>query len=119
MGILTAEMKAAVGDIRLCFVATASGDGTPNVSRKGSLTVWDDDHLAFANIASPHTMKNIRENPKLEINTIDQISRRGFRFRGTAEIFERGDVFDHVANDVWKREGRNVPIHAAVKVRVL
>jgi hypothetical protein len=119
MGILTAEMKAAVGDIRLCFVATASVDGMPNVSPKGSLTVWDDDHLAFANIASPRTMKNLRENPKLEINTIDQISRRGFRFRGIGEIFESGNVFDHVANDVWQREGRNVPIHAIVKVRVL
>jgi uncharacterized protein len=75
--------------------------------------------LAFANIASPRTMKNIKENPKLEINTIDQISRRGFRFKGTGEIFERGDVFDHVANDIWNREGRDVPIHAIVKVRVL
>lgn len=46
MGILTAEMKAAVDDIRLCFVATASSDGMPNVSPKGSLTVWNDDHLA-------------------------------------------------------------------------
>ena len=119
MGILTTEMKAAVDNIRLCFVATASGDGMPNVSPKGSLTVWDDDHLAFANIASPRTMKNIRENPRLEINTIDQISRRGFRFRGTGEIFESGDVFDHVANDIWTREGRDVPIRAIVKVRVL
>jgi predicted pyridoxine 5'-phosphate oxidase superfamily flavin-nucleotide-binding protein len=32
MGILTAEMKAAADDIRLCFVATASKDGMPNVS---------------------------------------------------------------------------------------
>ncbi|WP_083636380.1 pyridoxamine 5'-phosphate oxidase family protein [Bradyrhizobium sp. AS23.2] len=98
-------MKAAVDDIRLCFVATASKDGTPNVSPKGSLTVWDGDHLAFANIEAPRTMKNINENPKLEVNTIDQISRRGFRFKGTGEIFEKGDVFDHVANDIWNREG--------------
>ncbi len=50
-------------------------------------------------------MKNINENPKLEVNTIDHISRRGFRFKGTGEIFEKGDVFDHVANDIWNREG--------------
>jgi uncharacterized protein len=88
MGILTAEMKAAVDDIRLCFVATASSDGMPNVSPKGSLTVWDDDHLAFANFASSRAMKNLRENPRLEINTVDQIARRGFRFKGAGEIFE-------------------------------
>ena len=40
MGILTAEIKAAVKSIGLCFVATASKDGMPNVSPKGSLTVW-------------------------------------------------------------------------------
>jgi predicted pyridoxine 5'-phosphate oxidase superfamily flavin-nucleotide-binding protein len=118
MGILTTEMKAAVDDIRLCFVATVSRDGTPNVSPKGSLAVWDDDHLAFANIASPQTMKNLKDNPKLEINTVDQISRRGFRFKGTAEILKSGEIFDHVANDIWQREGRDVPIHAVVKVRV-
>lgn len=119
MGILTPQMKAAVDDIRLCFVATCSPDGSPNLSPKGSLAVWDDDHLAFADIASPQTMKNLKDNPKLEINTVDQISRRGFRFKGIAEIVERGPVFDHVANDVWNREGKDVPIRAVVKVRVI
>jgi predicted pyridoxine 5'-phosphate oxidase superfamily flavin-nucleotide-binding protein len=93
MGILTPEMKAAVADIKLCFVATCSPDGSPNVSPKGSLTVWDDDHLAFADIASPQTVKNLKQNPRLEINAVDQISRRGFRFKGTADILEAGPVF--------------------------
>ena len=118
MGILTLEMKAAVADIKLCFVATCSPDGSPNVSPKGSLTVWDDDHLAFADIASPQTVKNLKENPRVEINTVDQISRRGFRFKGTAEILKAGPVFDHVANEIWEREGKDVPIRAVVKVRV-
>jgi len=118
MGMLTPEMKTAVNEIRLCFVATCSLDGSPNLSPKGSLTVWDDDHLAFAHIASPQTMKNLRHDPRLEINTVDQISRRGFRFKGVGEILESGVVFDHVANDIWNREGRDVPIHAVVKVRV-
>lgn len=42
MGILTEEMKRAVPAIRLCFVATVTSDGKPNVSAKGSLCVWDD-----------------------------------------------------------------------------
>jgi len=117
MPILTQEMKDAIPAIRLCFVATASLDGTPNVSPKGSLTVWDDDHLAFADIRSPHTIRNLRQNPKLEINTVDQMKRRGFRFRGTGEILESGQIFDHVAKEIRDREG-DVPIHAIVKVHV-
>ena len=51
MGILTDDMKNAIPAIRLCFVATVSPDGKPNLSAKGSLCVWDDDHLLFADIA--------------------------------------------------------------------
>ncbi len=118
MGILTEAMKRAVLDIQLCFVATVSPDGTPNLSAKGSLCVWDDDHLAFADIASPQTMTNIAANPHVEINTVDQIGRRGFRFKGIAEIFRDGEVLAFVRNTIRTRERSDVPIHAAVKVRV-
>jgi predicted pyridoxine 5'-phosphate oxidase superfamily flavin-nucleotide-binding protein len=119
MGILTSEMKEAVPLIRLAFVATVSPDGKPNLSAKGSLCVWDDDHLLFADIASPQTMKNLESNPHVEINTVDQIGRRGFRFKGVAEVYREGEVFDFLANDIHTREGPDVPVHAAVKVRVL
>jgi hypothetical protein len=63
-------------------------------------------------------MKNLAENPRLEINTVDQISRRRFRLKGTAGVFDSGPVFDHVAQAIWEREGRDVPIFAVVKVQV-
>jgi predicted pyridoxine 5'-phosphate oxidase superfamily flavin-nucleotide-binding protein len=118
MGISTDEMKNAIAAIRLCFVATVSPDGKPNLSAKGSLCVWDDDHLLFADIASPQTMKNLETNPYVEINTVDQIGRRGFRFKGTAEILYSGEVFTFLVNDIHAREGTGVPVNAAVKVRV-
>jgi len=118
MGILTEEMKQAIPAIRLGFVATVSPDGRPNLSARGSLCVWDDDHLAFADIASPHTTKNLETNPYVEINTVDQIGRRGFRFKGTATIERAGSVFDFVVNDIRAREGPNVPVRAVIKVRV-
>jgi uncharacterized protein len=119
MGILTEEMKQAIPAIRLSFVATVSPEGKPNLSAKGSLCVWDDDHLLFADIASPQTMENLSSNPYVEINTVDQISRRGFRFKGVAEILREGEVFTFLAEDIHAREGAGVPVHAAVKVRVL
>jgi predicted pyridoxine 5'-phosphate oxidase superfamily flavin-nucleotide-binding protein len=118
MGILTEEMKQAISAIRLGFVATVSPDGRPNLSARGSLCVWDDDHLAFADIASPHTTKNLETNPYVEINTVDQIGRRGFRFKGTAIIERAGEVFDFVVSDIHAREGPNVPVRAVIKVRV-
>jgi hypothetical protein len=64
-------------------------------------------------------MKNLESNPYVEINTVDQIGRRGFRFKGTAEILREGEIFAFLANDIHTREGSDVPVRAAVKVRVL
>lgn len=118
MGILTEAMQKAVPQIGLCFVATATLNGKPNVSPKGSLCVLDDDHLGFADIASPDTMRNLEANPIIEISTIDQMSRKGYLFTGEAEILKDGPIYDKVAETIWAREGRDAPVHAVVKVKV-
>ena len=87
---LTDEMKEMVERLRLCYVATVTPDGKPNLSPKGSLKVWDDETVVFADIASPGTMRNLRSNPFIEINLVDPFLRRGFRFKGRAEVYENG-----------------------------
>ena len=77
MGILTDDMKRVVREQRLGFVATVCPDGTPNLSPKGTTTVWDDDHLVFAHLYSPNTVENLRHNPAIEINVVDVFSRKG------------------------------------------
>ena len=89
MGILTGDMKQVVRQQRLGFIATVCPDGTPNLSPKGTVAVWDDDHLVFADLASPATIANLRQNPALEINVVDVFSRKGYRFKGTASIIEK------------------------------
>src|SRR5438445_858811 len=79
---LTADMKRVVAEQRLAFVATVCPDGTPNVSPKGTIAVWDDDHLVFADIRSPGTVANICRNPAVELNVVDPFSRKGFPFQG-------------------------------------
>lgn len=93
MGILSDEMQRLV-DAELGFVATVCADGTPNLSPKGTTAVWDDDHLVFADVHSPGTVANLRTNPILEVNVVDPLVRRGFRFKGTASIHTDDDVFE-------------------------
>ncbi len=81
---------------KLGYVATVSVDGTPNLSPKGTIFVWDDSHLIFANIRSPQTMKNLQSNPKLEINVIDPVLRRGYRFKGTGKILKQNDLYEKI-----------------------
>jgi hypothetical protein len=73
MGILTTDMKRVVEEQRLGFVATVCPDGTPNLSPKGTTTVWDDDHLVFANIRSAGTLANLRHNASVEVNVVEAL----------------------------------------------
>jgi len=91
---LSSEMQRLVLEQRLGFVATVTEDGRPNVSPKGTTTVWDDEGLMFADVASPGTVTNLAANPYVEINVVDPILRKGFRFKGTATVYTGGDMFD-------------------------
>src|SRR5262245_2514416 len=87
-------MQRFVLDQRLGFVATVRADGSPNVSPKGTTIVWDEHHLMFADIASPQTVENLRADPRVEINVVDPIVRKGYRVRGTAEVHQAGSEYE-------------------------
>src|SRR5919204_5248756 len=94
MGILTADMQRVVREQRLGFIATVCPDNTPNLSPKGTTTVWDDDHLIFADICSPGTVANLQQNPAIEVNVVDTLARKGWRFKGRAELHARGETYE-------------------------
>ena len=117
MGLLTAEMKRVVGEQRLGFVATVCPDGTPNLSPKGTTAVWDDDHLVFANIRSPGTVANLRQNANVAVNVVDPFVRKGYRFKGVASVLESGPVYDK-AITFYKERGVANAIREIVIVQV-
>ena len=117
MGILTEDMKRLVRLHRLGYVATVCPDGTPNLSPKGTTQVWDDDHLVFADIRSPGTLANLRRNPAVEINVVDPMARKGYRFKGHGEIVDAGPRFDE-AVAFFRKQGTKSPIRGVVFVRV-
>jgi predicted pyridoxine 5'-phosphate oxidase superfamily flavin-nucleotide-binding protein len=93
MGILTEDMKRVVREQRLGYIATVCPDGTPNLSPKGTTIAWDDDHLMFADIRSPHSVQNIEQNPSVEVNVVDPLVRKGYRFKGAASVHRSDEVF--------------------------
>jgi predicted pyridoxine 5'-phosphate oxidase superfamily flavin-nucleotide-binding protein len=117
MGILTPDMQRVVREQRLGYVATVCPDGTPNLSPKGTTNVWDDDHLVFADIRSPRTVRNLRSNPAVEINVVDPIVRKGYRFKGTGSVLESGELFDQIVA-FYRRAGSTSLIRAVVLVQV-
>ena len=118
MGLISVDMKRVVEEQRLGFVATVCPDGTPNLSPKGTTTVWDSDHLVFANIRSPGTLANLRQNANVEVNVVDPFVRKGYRFKGVASVLESGALYDK-AIAFYKERGSQVSvIREVVMVRV-
>jgi uncharacterized protein len=120
MGILTSDMQRVVREQRLGYVATVCPDGTPNLSPKGTTIVWDDDHLAFADIRSPGTIANLRSNPAIEINVVDPFARKGYRFKGTAAVLTEGALFEQIRAHYERQSVSDTPrrIRAIVLVTV-
>jgi uncharacterized protein len=93
VGILTDDVQRVV-ERELGFVATVRVDGSPNLSPKGTIAVWDEDHLVFADLRSPGTVENLRANPRVDVNVVDQLVRKGYRLEGTATVHTDGEDFE-------------------------
>ena len=117
MAIITEEIKNFVNFQKLGYVATISANNTPNLSPKGTIMVLDESHLAFAHIHSPQTVENLKHNPSIEINVVDPFSRRGYRFKGIAEIISYGDKFNKIIS-YYKTSGVKSQIKSIILVKI-
>lgn len=117
MPILTSDMRRVVREQRLGFVATVCPDGTPNVSPKGTVSDYGDEHLVFADIRSPRTVANLRANPAIEINVVDPIARKGYRFKGFGVVLTEGELYERILAMLRER-GTQSPIRSIVLVSV-
>lgn len=94
--LLNNEMRRTIDEQKLGFVASVDANGRPNVSPRGTLAVLDDTHLVFADICSPGTTENLRQRPAVEVNVVDQVRRKGYRFSGTARVVETGAEWERL-----------------------
>ncbi len=117
MAVIDETMRRVVNEQRLGYVATVCPDGTPNLSPKGTTFVRDDDQLTFADIRSPGTVRNLLSNPAIEINVVDPLSRKGYRFKGTARVLNEGPEFDSGVA-FFRERGVTSPIQHVVMIRV-
>jgi hypothetical protein len=117
MYLITPEIKNFLNQQNLGYVATVSPSGMPNISPKGTIIGWDSETLAFANIRSPDTIDNLKNNPNIEINVIDPILRKGYLFSGVCTILSSGDLFDEIFS-YYRNIGVTSVIHSIVLVKL-
>jgi predicted pyridoxine 5'-phosphate oxidase superfamily flavin-nucleotide-binding protein len=118
-----AHLDASVRDFCqrtvLCWLATVSADGQPNVSPKELFAVVDDDHLVIANLASPVSATNIRAEPRVCVSLIDVFVQKGFKLMGHAtDIRTDEPEFAQWAAPVLNQAGDRFTVRSVFRVRV-
>ena len=88
--MITEEMRRLIEENTLGFVATVAADGSPKVSPKATTVVLDGTHVAFGDLRSPGTVRNILERPAVELNYVDVFRRKACRLTGRARYHKRG-----------------------------
>ncbi len=93
---MTAPLSTAINDGAVCMVGTASSGGEPNITFKGSMMVWDRDHLAFWERSKKDTLTNLEENPQIVVFYRNPKAQQAWRFYGTVEVAREGPLRDAI-----------------------
>lgn len=115
---ISEEIKAFIEANRPCLVATANAKGEPNVSPKGSITVVDEEHLAFADVRSPRTRQNLKENPRACVLMLNAPEHKFYQLSGPAEYLTTGPLYDGISAAMKQKMPSLPPVVGVVKVRV-
>ncbi|MEC7265421.1 MAG: pyridoxamine 5'-phosphate oxidase family protein [Bacteroidota bacterium] len=116
---LTQEIKNYIDQCILCWLATSSSEGMPNVSPKEIFTYYEKDKIIVANIASPQTVRNITQNENVCLSFIDIFIQKGFQIKGKGEIIKKTDLeFDGMEKILTKLTDGKFPFSTITKITV-
>ena len=119
---ITDEMRQlidnAYADGMTCVLGTASKEGRPQISLKGSVLVFDRETLAYWERSRRSALENVAENPQVVIFYRNPGKRINWRFHGTAHVYDRGAIRDNVMNRTIQAELDRDPERLGVAVLV-
>ena len=86
------EAKRIIRDFPLGIIASVTPDGAPAASPKGTFLVLDETTLAYGDIRSPGTARNLATTARAEVVFVDPFRRKGVRIAGDSEIIGQDDA---------------------------
>ena len=103
----------------LCWLATASTENVPNVSPKECFNYYGDNQIIIANIASPQSVRNVKENENVCLSFIEVFVQKGFQIKGSAQIIEKGFAeFDEMYQTLNKMTNDKFPFSSITAITV-
>lgn len=117
--MFTQEILTSINNSVLCWLATVDTNGQPSVSPKEVFCTQGLDTLLIANIASPHSAKNIHAQPQVCVSFLDIFAQKGHKLFGKASVITPSshDYSDSVA-PLLKMVGPRFPIQSVFKIIV-
>jgi len=117
--MLNEKIRKSINSSVLCWLATSSSDNIPNVSPKEIFMAYREDSIIIANIASPQSVKNIKENQQVCISFIDIFVQKGFQIKGIAEIVDRkNDDFENIQKCLEEMTQGKYPFESITKIKI-
>lgn len=114
---ITEDIKKYIDKSILCWLATSSTDNIPNVSPKEIFTYFEGNCIIIANIASPQSIKNIKENPNICLSLIDVLVQKGYQLKGKAYLISKvDDDFNNMEAELLKMTQGKFPFSTIIKV---
>jgi hypothetical protein len=108
----------------VCLLAT-EGENGPNISPKGSMMIFDDDHLAYWERSKKQALANLRKDQRVVVVYSNMAAQRSgelesgvLRFYGTAELHEAGPMHDAIFARLNERESTHVGADTGIGVLI-
>lgn len=115
--LLTSDVLRMLESTVLCWLATVSVDGSPNVSPKEAFVYDGEGKILVAHIASPVSVQNIRETGKACASFLDVFVQKGFKIDCNARIVREGDEgYSDQLGKLHDTIGHQFPIQAVIEL---
>ncbi|MEM0896923.1 MAG: pyridoxamine 5'-phosphate oxidase family protein [Verrucomicrobiota bacterium] len=116
--MITPEIAQSIDQSVLCWLATVSADGYPNVSPKEAFLHDGDGKILVANIASPVTVRNIEKDERVCISFVNVFIQKGYKITGRSRILREGDDgYDERHRKLSTAIGKAFPIFSVIEIK--
>jgi hypothetical protein len=111
-------VNSALAEGTFCVVATGGQDGIPDIGFKGSMLVFDRDHLAYWERTRGQHLANLRRNPGVAVMYFSRERGKYLRLYGHASLHEDGPVRDQIMGRVVAPELEKDPERKGIGVLI-
>ncbi|RLI74813.1 hypothetical protein DRP05_15685 [Archaeoglobales archaeon] len=100
--MLDEEMKEVLRR-NICYFATSTNDGKPNVIPVGLVEPIDNSRILLVDVKMNKTRRNLEENDAVALAVTDFEKLRAYQFKGKAKVVTEGELLEKAKQILEKR----------------